>query len=90
MAEAFAKAGYFFVKFNFSHNGTTIDDPDNFGDLEAFGKIIIQKSYPIIRKLSIILKIILKWILIRLLLWDTVEVVVILFCRRKGILKLKH
>lgn len=37
MAEAFAKAGYFFVKFNFSHNGTTIDDPDNFGDLEAFG-----------------------------------------------------
>ena len=37
MAEAFAKAGYFFVKFNFSHNGTTINDPDNFGDLEAFG-----------------------------------------------------
>ena len=37
MAEEFAKAGYFFVKFNFSHNGTTINDPDNFGDLEAFG-----------------------------------------------------
>lgn len=37
MAEAFARAGYFFVKFNFSHNGTTISDPDNFGDLEAFG-----------------------------------------------------
>ena len=37
MAEAFAKAGYFFVKFNFSHNGTTINDPENFGDLEAFG-----------------------------------------------------
>ena len=37
MAEAFAKAEYFFVKFNFSHNGTTINDPDNFGDLEAFG-----------------------------------------------------
>ncbi|WP_294332513.1 alpha/beta fold hydrolase [uncultured Chryseobacterium sp.] len=37
MAEKFVKAGFFFVKFNFSHNGTTVDDPFNFGDLEAFG-----------------------------------------------------
>ncbi|CAI8700318.1 alpha/beta hydrolase family protein [Chryseobacterium sp. IT-36CA2] len=37
MAEKFAEAGFFFVKFNFSHNGTTTDDPFNFGDLEAFG-----------------------------------------------------
>lgn len=37
MAEKFAEAGFFFVKFNFSHNGTTIDDPHNFADLEAFG-----------------------------------------------------
>ncbi|WP_106917207.1 alpha/beta hydrolase family protein [Chryseobacterium aurantiacum] len=37
MAENFAEAGFFFVKFNFSHNGTTINDPHNFGDLEAFG-----------------------------------------------------
>lgn len=37
MAEKFAKAGFFFVKFNFSHNGTTTDDPFNFADLEAFG-----------------------------------------------------
>ncbi|PWN63609.1 alpha/beta hydrolase [Chryseobacterium phosphatilyticum] len=37
MAKKFAKAGFFFVKFNFSHNGTTIEDPFNFGDLEAFG-----------------------------------------------------
>jgi len=37
MAEKFAKAGFFFVKFNFSHNGTTITDPNNFADLEAFG-----------------------------------------------------
>lgn len=37
MAEKFAKAGFFFVKFNFSHNGTTIEDPLNFADLEAFG-----------------------------------------------------
>ncbi|ASK32084.1 alpha/beta hydrolase [Chryseobacterium sp. T16E-39] len=37
MAEKFAKAGFFFVKFNSSHNGTTVEDPHNFGDLEAFG-----------------------------------------------------
>lgn len=37
MAEKFAEAGFFFVKFNFSHNGTTVDDSRNFADLEAFG-----------------------------------------------------
>ncbi|KPE50233.1 alpha/beta hydrolase family protein [Chryseobacterium indologenes] len=37
MAENFAEAGFFFVKFNFSHNGTTVNDPHNFADLEAFG-----------------------------------------------------
>lgn len=37
MAEKFAEAGFFFVKFNFSHNGTTVEDPQYFADLEAFG-----------------------------------------------------
>ncbi len=37
MAEKFAEAGFFFVKFNFSHNGTTVEDPHHFTDLEAFG-----------------------------------------------------
>lgn len=37
MAEKFAEAGFFFVKFNFSHNGTTVDAPNHFEDLEAFG-----------------------------------------------------
>ncbi|MFL9834317.1 alpha/beta hydrolase family protein [Chryseobacterium terrae] len=37
MAEKFAEAGFFFAKFNFSHNGTTVEDPENFADLEAFG-----------------------------------------------------
>jgi uncharacterized protein len=37
MSEKFAKAGFFFVTFNFSHNGTTVEDPHNFADLEAFG-----------------------------------------------------
>lgn len=38
MGEKFAEEGFFFVKFNFSHNGTTIEDPRNFVDLEAFGQ----------------------------------------------------
>lgn len=38
MGEKMAKAGFYFVKFNFSHNGTTIESPDEFADLEAFGE----------------------------------------------------
>ncbi len=37
MAKKIAEAGFYFVKFNFSHNGTTIENPSTFGDLEAFG-----------------------------------------------------
>lgn len=37
MGKAFAEAGFFFVKFNFSHNGGTIEQPIDFPDLEAFG-----------------------------------------------------
>lgn len=37
MAEAFANAGFFFIKFNFSHNGGTLEQPIDFPDLEAFG-----------------------------------------------------
>ena len=37
MAKCFADSGYCFVKFNFSHNGGTINDPIDFPDLEAFG-----------------------------------------------------
>jgi pimeloyl-ACP methyl ester carboxylesterase len=37
MATKFAKAGFFFVKFNFSHNGGTAENPIDFPDLEAFG-----------------------------------------------------
>ncbi|MEG0761918.1 MAG: prolyl oligopeptidase family serine peptidase [Chryseobacterium sp.] len=35
--QRFAEAGFYFVKFNFSHNGTTVENPDEFADLEAFG-----------------------------------------------------
>ena len=37
IADYFSEQGIVFVKFNFSFNGTTIDDPSNFGDLKAFG-----------------------------------------------------
>jgi pimeloyl-ACP methyl ester carboxylesterase len=42
MAETFAKAGFFFIKFNFSHNGGTAEQPIDFPDLEAFG----NNNYP--------------------------------------------
>ncbi len=37
MLSEFAKAGYFVVAFNFSHNGGTIEQPIDFPDLESFG-----------------------------------------------------
>lgn len=37
MAKAFAEAGFFFIKFNFSHNGGTYEQPIDFPDLDAFG-----------------------------------------------------
>lgn len=38
VAQAFAKQDIFFVKFNFSHNGGTAENPIDFPDLEAFGQ----------------------------------------------------
>ncbi|WP_347373523.1 alpha/beta fold hydrolase [Aequorivita sp. Q41] len=38
VAETFAEAGFCFVKFNFSHNGGTIEQPLDFADLEAFAE----------------------------------------------------
>jgi pimeloyl-ACP methyl ester carboxylesterase len=37
MGSAFAKAGFLFIKFNYSHNGGTVEQPIDFPDLEAFG-----------------------------------------------------
>ena len=37
MAKNFAEAGYYFIKFNFSHNGGSLEQPIDFPDLEAFG-----------------------------------------------------
>jgi len=38
VANQFAAARYVLVKFNFSHNGTTPEQPEAFGNLEAFGQ----------------------------------------------------
>lgn len=38
MAKIYAGANLFFVKFNFSHNGGTPEQPIDFPDLEAFGQ----------------------------------------------------
>jgi pimeloyl-ACP methyl ester carboxylesterase len=38
IARQFAEAGFVFIKFNFSHNGTTLAAPADFADLEAFGQ----------------------------------------------------
>ena len=38
IAREFAESGFVFIKFNFSHNGTTLAAPMDFEDLEAFGR----------------------------------------------------
>ncbi len=37
VAQKFIERGFVFIKFNFSHNGTTLQQPLDFADLEAFG-----------------------------------------------------
>jgi acetyl esterase/lipase len=44
IAEKFADSGYAFLKFNFSHNGVTIDNPTDFSDFEAFGNNNFSKE----------------------------------------------
>ncbi|MFL0353306.1 alpha/beta hydrolase family protein [Xanthomarina sp. GH4-25] len=38
VADAFKNENFFFVKFNFSHNGGTVETPIDFPDLEAFAE----------------------------------------------------
>ena len=44
MAKTFAGNGICFVKFNFSHNGGTLEQPIDFPDLEAFGRNTFTKE----------------------------------------------
>jgi pimeloyl-ACP methyl ester carboxylesterase len=44
IAEFFARNGFIFLKFNFSHNGTNPENPTEFADLEAFGNNNFSKE----------------------------------------------
>ncbi len=51
VAERFVAAGFTFVKFNFSHNGTTPANPEDFVDLDAFGKNNYSKQLEDLEKI---------------------------------------
>jgi len=51
VAKEFAKAGFYVIKFNFSHNGGTIESPIDFPDLEAFSHNTYWKELQDIKKL---------------------------------------
>lgn len=44
VGKAFADAGLDFLKFNFTHNGGTVDNPINFPDLDAFSENTYSKE----------------------------------------------
>lgn len=44
VADEFVKAGFVFLKFNFSYNGGTIENPIDFPDLQAFGENTYSKE----------------------------------------------
>lgn len=44
VADEFVKAGFIFLKFNFSHNGGTLENPIDFPDLQAFGENTYSKE----------------------------------------------
>ena len=44
IGEHFADKGFIFAKFNFSHNGTTLENPNEFDDLDAFGSCLLYTS----------------------------------------------
>jgi len=44
LADYFASAGYDFLKFNFSHNGGTVENPIDFPDTEAFAQNTYTKE----------------------------------------------
>jgi len=49
IAALFASKGFVLVKFNFSHNGTTPENPEEFLDLEAFGNNNYSKELEDVR-----------------------------------------
>lgn len=56
MSNYFLQSGFQFVKFNFSHNGTSAEHPLDFVDLEAFGNNNFEKELEDIEALLATLK----------------------------------
>lgn len=50
--EAFAKAGFDFLKFNFSHNGGTVENPIDFPDLKAYSENRYSYEQEDLRRIS--------------------------------------
>lgn len=44
VAHAFAEAGFDFLKFNFSHNGGTVENPIDYPDMEAYSENTYSKE----------------------------------------------
>lgn len=44
IGQVFAQAGFAFLRFNFTHNGTTLAQPDAFANLDAFGQNTYTKE----------------------------------------------
>lgn len=55
MAEEFAKKGFVFIKFNFSHNGGTLENPIDFPDLKAFSENDFLKELNDLQQLLLVL-----------------------------------
>ncbi len=52
VAHAFAESGFDFLKFNFSHNGGTVENPIDFPDLEAFSENTYSRELEDIRAIE--------------------------------------
>jgi dienelactone hydrolase len=51
IANYFSEQGFFFIKMNLSHNGTTVDQPDVFADLDAYSQNNYSKELEDIEKM---------------------------------------
>ena len=82
MAKTFTNAGFCFIKFNFSHNGGTIDQPIDFPDLEAFGNNNYTKELDDLQS-------VIDWILTKPNLGDLNNISLIGHSRGGGIVSIK-
>ena len=57
IADIFAQAGFAFLKFNFSHNGTTVSDATNFVDLGLYGQdSYLKRQFDLLQVLEFVME----------------------------------